>query len=302
MNNKYSYTFIIPHHNCPELLNRCLNSLPAREDIQIIVVDDASDEDKIPNIKRTDIEVYYVNNKETKGAGKARNVGLMHAKGRWLIFADADDFFEENVLAILDKYKDDIYDIVFFKIRSVNSDTLKPIERCKSFNLYIDNFRFHKFFSEGTLRYIHCVPWGKMIRREIVSINKIIFDEVRYGNDVMFALKCGYNAYKINASSDILYVLTHREGSLVTQVSKTSFMCRAEVNINRSLYLKEHDIHLYGGAPISAIRLAKKLFGTECSKKLTQKYIDKKFTKIDLIVIEIKGFIGGILRHTLGRI
>ena len=37
-----TYTFIIPHHNCPELLDRCLTSIPQRDDIQVIVVDDNS--------------------------------------------------------------------------------------------------------------------------------------------------------------------------------------------------------------------------------------------------------------------
>ena len=35
-----TYTFIIPHHNCPDLLDRCLSSIPQRDDIQIVVVDD----------------------------------------------------------------------------------------------------------------------------------------------------------------------------------------------------------------------------------------------------------------------
>ena len=30
-----NYSFIIPHRNCPDLLNRCLASIPQREDIQI---------------------------------------------------------------------------------------------------------------------------------------------------------------------------------------------------------------------------------------------------------------------------
>lgn len=36
------YSIIIPHHNVPTLLERCVNSIPQRDDIQIIVVDDNS--------------------------------------------------------------------------------------------------------------------------------------------------------------------------------------------------------------------------------------------------------------------
>ena len=41
-----NYSIIIPHKNIPNLLQRCLDSIPNREDVQIIVVDDNSD----PNI------------------------------------------------------------------------------------------------------------------------------------------------------------------------------------------------------------------------------------------------------------
>jgi glycosyltransferase involved in cell wall biosynthesis len=40
-----NYTIIIPHKNIPHLLQRCLDSIPRRNDLQIIVVDDNSDED-----------------------------------------------------------------------------------------------------------------------------------------------------------------------------------------------------------------------------------------------------------------
>lgn len=90
------YSIIIPHKNIPDLLRRCLDSIPQRPDIQIIVVDDNSCSDKVdfahfPGREREGVEIVYT--REGLGAGYARNVGLRHAKGRWLLFADADDYF-----------------------------------------------------------------------------------------------------------------------------------------------------------------------------------------------------------------
>ena len=92
----YTYTIIIPHKNAPLLLQRCLDSIPFRDDIQIIVVDDDSSSDVVdfmdfPGSSREDVEIIFT--KEGKGAGYARNCGLLHARGKWLLFADADDFF-----------------------------------------------------------------------------------------------------------------------------------------------------------------------------------------------------------------
>lgn len=43
----YKYSIIIPHYNIPELLQRCLDSIPERDDVQVIVVDDNSDSSKV---------------------------------------------------------------------------------------------------------------------------------------------------------------------------------------------------------------------------------------------------------------
>ena len=57
-----NYSIIIPHKNIPNLLQRCLDSIPNREDVQIIVVDDNSDPnivdfDKFPGLNRSNVEV-----------------------------------------------------------------------------------------------------------------------------------------------------------------------------------------------------------------------------------------------------
>lgn len=41
--SNYRYTIIIPHKNIPMLLQRMLDSIPQREDLQVIIVDDNSD-------------------------------------------------------------------------------------------------------------------------------------------------------------------------------------------------------------------------------------------------------------------
>ena len=120
-----NYTFIIPHKNIPDLLQRCLNSIPRSEDIQIIVVDDNSDPDKVdfehfPGVGEPCVEVYFT--KEGKGAGYARNVVLKHAKGKWLLFADADDLFSYKLNSILNLYVDKDVDVIFFNYDSVYSD------------------------------------------------------------------------------------------------------------------------------------------------------------------------------------
>ena len=68
---KHYYNIIIPHKNTPKLLKRCLDSIPQRDDLHIIVVDDNSDPNKVdfehfPGLDRDDVEVFFT--KEGKGS------------------------------------------------------------------------------------------------------------------------------------------------------------------------------------------------------------------------------------------
>ena len=56
----YLYSIVIPHYNSPTLLQRMLDSIPQREDIQIIVIDDCSSNENIKKLQlchHTNLEI-----------------------------------------------------------------------------------------------------------------------------------------------------------------------------------------------------------------------------------------------------
>ena len=95
MNQKLS--IIIPHYNRPHYLRTLLLSIPHLEEIQVIVVDDKSTEyqQEYECLKKefSDRNIEFYDNDEVKSAGTCRNIGLRHAAGDWLLFADSDDYF-----------------------------------------------------------------------------------------------------------------------------------------------------------------------------------------------------------------
>jgi len=54
------YSFVIPHYNTPDLLQRLIDSIPQREDIEVIVVDDNSDDDKKARVSRPDVNIIFL--------------------------------------------------------------------------------------------------------------------------------------------------------------------------------------------------------------------------------------------------
>lgn len=201
--NNINYTFIVPHKNCPQLLNRCIDSIPVREDIQIIVVDDNSDDDKKPSIIRAGVETVLLNKADSNGAGKARNVGLEKAKGKWLLFADADDYYSDNLNILLDKYaNDETTDLVYLNACVFDEQGVKT--KYKTDKLIIDYLNGRKN-SEMRLRYSLWTPWSRMVKRLLVVNNEITFDELPAGNDIMFGLKSSRYSKIIQTESNVIY-------------------------------------------------------------------------------------------------
>ena len=221
---KYAYTVIIPHKNIPDLLERCLGSIPQRPDIQVIIVDDNSDPTivdfaRFPGLNRPDTKVIFHKAPVNRGgAGVARNVGMAEAEGRWLVFADADDFFHPTASAMFDKYHDSDADIIFFRHDSADCYSLEPVKINTTRTRLLEEY--DNTGDDTPLRYMIWVPWAKFIRQSLVTANGITFDEVRFSNNLMFSVRTGHLATKIISDTTILYCNTRREGSLIHEGRK----------------------------------------------------------------------------------
>ena len=83
-------SIIIPTYNRPHLLPRAVNSALAQTltDIEVIVVDDASNE---PVNLPPDPRLTILRLPKNSGTAAARNLGAKSARGRWITYLDDDD-------------------------------------------------------------------------------------------------------------------------------------------------------------------------------------------------------------------
>ena len=241
--NKNIFSLIIPHKNCPDLLRKLLSTIPQRDDLQIIIVDDNSDPQKVdfdnfPGINRPDTEVYF--EKAGKGAGYSRNVGMSHAKGKWLMFADSDDSFTSEIAIVMDKYADDEEtDMVILNAQGVNDngDTL-PLRM----NMYIQNYLNKRFYSEKVIRFGLWTPWSRMVKREMVLKHNIEYENIPTGNDMMFCLLCSKYAERIKVEKNIIYNYYKPEGRSLTNEYRKKMLSlepRIELRFRASKLYKE---------------------------------------------------------------
>lgn len=196
-----NYSFIIPHHNSPDLLNRCIASIPQREDLEIIVVDDNSDDNKKPNVERNDVHVILLDKNESKGAGKARNIGIEKAKGKWLLFADADDYYNDGFLNVLDTFKDDDIELLYFNYLFISEDGKKLSHPVIS--------HIKQYCKDGTgldyIKYKNFTPWDKMVKKDFVYLYNCSFECLPSGNDMFFSFQIAYFAKSIKVVDKPLY-------------------------------------------------------------------------------------------------
>lgn len=205
---KYNYSITVTHYNNPDLLARMLRSIPEREDIQVIVIDDASSEQNIKKMKclsHKNLVIKFLS--ANMGGGYARNEGLKLAEGKWLIGVDCDDCFAEGAFEVLDKYKDTDYDYICYCVNCLDCDTLQPnghqLRADKAVRNFIldktnkNNIKFFKFHNGE--------PWNKMISLDFIRNNNIHWENCRINVDVLFSFQVAIKSRKFIAIPDVLY-------------------------------------------------------------------------------------------------
>lgn len=88
---------IIPVWNQEQLVIRALDSIPRRDDIEVVVVDDASTDNTLKNVleyvdAHPDMKIRVFQNAENKGLGYTKNVGYDNALGEYVHQLDSDDY------------------------------------------------------------------------------------------------------------------------------------------------------------------------------------------------------------------
>lgn len=245
--NDINYTIIIPHKNIPELLSRCIQSIPKRNDTEIIIIDDnSSDENKkkIITISESRQNTTCIINSYNKGAGHARNIGMQKAKGKWIIFADADDFFNYSFNDLLNDMLNVDCDLIFFNANSLDTTTYLPANRANHLNSYIKKYAHNKNEAETDLRYRFGEPWSRIIRKEIIDQNNIKFDETPIHNDTTFSYLVGFHARKIAVDYRASYCITVRSGSITTTIDEFKELTRIEVFARKEQFCKSNNIHI----------------------------------------------------------
>lgn len=227
---------VIPVYNSEKYLKKCLNSVIRQtlKETEIICVDDGSTDNsaEILNEFAQKDNRFVVLRQENLFAGAARNNGLKAAHGKYIVFWDADDYFEPDALKIMymqcEKEK---ADICLCAAASFDSETGK-----KAVDESFLKRRFlpkEKVFSSKThpqhiFNIASNVPWQRMFLISFIREKGIEFQNLRQANDTYFVMAAMYYANRITYTEKALVNYRVNNKSSITGKASASPLCAYE--------------------------------------------------------------------------
>lgn len=180
-------SIIIPVYNASRYLRECMDSVLAQTfgDFEVLLVDDGSTDgsgEACDGYARQDgrIRVFH---KENGGVSSARNLGLDHARGEWICFADADDWLEPDCLETLMAHASPKVDLVVADFAPFGNvfDT-EPLP---------DRYYAPEEWGTFCANYLRIMalttPWNKLFRAEVIRNNSLRFDtKMHFNEDYLF--------------------------------------------------------------------------------------------------------------------
>lgn len=208
------FSIIIPVYNRENFLDKCLNSILKQtySNYEVIIVNDGSTDnsEKIIN-KFTKIDNRFkLYNKNNTGVADTRNYGVSKTNGDYILFLDSDDFYETDLLNILNNYTNNQPDLIKFGCQLVDSKgiikkyefthfdnaskttcllNLVTDELLDSFCIYAFNTHFYKNnnfkCSVGCLHEdFGLIPYILLVAKSIISIDYIGYNYYLNNNSI----------------------------------------------------------------------------------------------------------------------
>lgn len=217
---------IIPVYNAEKYVEECVNSVLCQTEynIELIAVDDGSVDGSNAILQRmagTDSRITVVR-QDNKGLPGARNTGVDHAKGDYVLFVDADDTIEPNMVEVM--YAETVKhcaDVVVCAYNNIHTYKNKTYVRSVSDD--VNDYLFGDFVVTLHKQQLFHPAWNKLYRRDIVD--NIRSKNYTPGQDAVLNLEiAGMGVYKYFYVNKPLYNFYSRSKGSITNSYKPSII------------------------------------------------------------------------------
>lgn len=208
VNDRPKVSVIVPVYNMERYLQRCIDSLQAQTypNIEYIFVDDGSKDASVHILRAAEQNDNRICVIEQKNAGPsaARNKGIDHSTGKYIMFCDSDDTVTPDWCEIMvNTIESSPYSWIVCGIRVLTEEgTLISDYVHANGSEKLSKEEYFRIFTDGLSAYVY----NKIYRATVIRDKKIRFDEeIRRGEDVKFNLAYLDQCSDIFIVKDILY-------------------------------------------------------------------------------------------------
>lgn len=206
-------SIIIPVYNGEKYITRCLDSIWQQDieftEYEVICINDCSTDNTVEVIQRIQKDhsnLRLLSNTVNKRAGGSRNLGVRKAKGEYIIFIDADDYFHpEGLRLAYDFQKQNKRDVLVcdFARHMLDKPNDTLVHCFKSQKVMTGR----EFLVVNTLPY---APWKYVFRRSLMMDNQVFFAEKVSCEDVDWTHRIAFFARTMQYQPILLthYILT----------------------------------------------------------------------------------------------
>ena len=221
MSDSPFFSIIVPVYNVEQFLRQCIDSILIQEfsDFEVLLIDDGSTDssgkvcDEYANMD-TRIKTWHQKN---CGLGMARNTGILHANGTWILFMDSDDYWVPDTLKKVNKVIAEKQDDTLFVFRYMEDCMGKiTIPPQKGFVSGVDSIdHFPEFLSRYEMTAGWAV-WKLAIHRKLIYQKEtlLFLDNVTHGEDIYWLIRLFQRAGEITYCNEDIYRYRIRERSL----------------------------------------------------------------------------------------
>lgn len=211
--NQIMISIVIPVYNVEKYIEQCIDSIlnQTYPYFELICVDDGSTDSSYEILKKyekQDSRVIVIQQKN-QYAGVARNRGMEIAKGKYILFLDADDFIEENTLELLvdyaEKQKTEVLVFDAFQYDNVTEKVINTLWVALKPALFGKGIKAADEMRDVVFDFTTPVPWNKFYLREFVECNQLQFQNLKRTNDLFFVYASLACANRIGMLEEKLY-------------------------------------------------------------------------------------------------
>lgn len=210
---------VIPVYNVAPYVEDCLRSVLAQDyrDMEVVLVDDCGTDGSMAAARRVlggadpPFPVRIVAHERNRGLSAARNTGLEASSGDYVYFLDSDDEITPDCIRMLvEAMGDGRPDMVVGDYRVMNSDAFFPPLRLPSGLLRGRRRSMVAYMKER----IYVMAWNKLVRRDFLSENGLLFKEGLIHEDCLWSFQCACKADAVLIVKHVTYVYKVRDGSI----------------------------------------------------------------------------------------